>query len=305
MSKKVLLIRGDDFGVTHAVNMGFKKFAEKGMLSAWSIMAPCPWFTEAVEIARKFPEIDLGMHLTLMSEWNGYRWAPILGADRVPSLVDKDGYFFPSTQSFILAKPKKEEVEAELRAQVERVLATGLTLRYVDDGHGFHGQMIPMTNEIFNRIIKDYHLQASNVYSDPTQDILFAAEPTKQAKLAAFKQWIATPFENTGYRLLVIHPTDDYPEQRELVLNYEIQIPTLREIISHNIADTKAILSDEFIEEFKKQGYELIRYRDLGNENASDELFLYTSEMVEQVFASLNTDKETIDKLIELMGSNI
>jgi hypothetical protein len=86
---KLLIVHADDLGMAHSVNAASIKAFETGMVNSGSIMVPCPWLPEIAAYARKFPEADLGLHLTLTSEWNLFRWGPVLSKDRVPSLLTK------------------------------------------------------------------------------------------------------------------------------------------------------------------------------------------------------------------------
>src|ERR1700759_612144 len=88
-----LLIRLDDIGMNHSVNMAAKAVAETGMPVSVSLQFACPWYQEAVDILKKYPNVCVGVHLTLTNEWKDYRWGPVLGPSVVPSLVDSLGYF--------------------------------------------------------------------------------------------------------------------------------------------------------------------------------------------------------------------
>src|ERR1700748_3024296 len=131
-----LLIRLDDIGMNHSVNMALQKMAETGFPISASVQFACPWYQEAVDILRKNPQIAVGVHLTLTSEWKYYRWGPVLGQTAVPSLVDSAGYFYQSTRAFASSGYKLDEVEKELSAQIERALRTGLTITYIDPHMG-------------------------------------------------------------------------------------------------------------------------------------------------------------------------
>jgi predicted glycoside hydrolase/deacetylase ChbG (UPF0249 family) len=130
---KLLILHADDLGVAHSVNAASLDALDRGAVSSASIMMPTPWVTEVAAYAKTHPDADLGLHLTLTSEWKDYRWGSVESNDRVPSLLGADGTF-PSETAPIAAKP--EEVERELRAQIERALALGIRPTHVDSHMG-------------------------------------------------------------------------------------------------------------------------------------------------------------------------
>src|SRR5262245_6086879 len=117
---KLIIVHADDLGETHAVNAAAIKSMEAGTINSASMMVACPWFPEIADYAKSHPDVDFGLHLTLTSERVYYRWGPVASADKVPSLVDANGYFHHDWDHHERADPK--EVEIELRAQIQRAL---------------------------------------------------------------------------------------------------------------------------------------------------------------------------------------
>ena len=128
---KLLIIHADDLGVAHSQNRASVVGLEKTPVNSASIMVPCPWFPEIAEYARKNDSMDLGLHLTLTSEWKHYKWGPVSSKDSVSSLLDKNGYLYPLVPDLI-AKAKATEVELELRNQVKKAYRFGIDVTHLD-----------------------------------------------------------------------------------------------------------------------------------------------------------------------------
>jgi len=127
---KLLIVHADDVGVTHSVNAATIKALDTGLVNSASIMVPCPWFPEIADYAKTHPDLDFGLHLTLTSERVYYRWGPVASRNKVPSLLDENGYFHHDWTATTRINPK--EVELELRAQIDRAYAMGVRPTHLD-----------------------------------------------------------------------------------------------------------------------------------------------------------------------------
>jgi hypothetical protein len=129
---RVVVVHVDDVGMAPAANEGFLRALE-GAATCGSVMAPCPSFPAIAEVARERPTLDLGVHLTLNCEYPGYRWAPL--RDDVPGLCAPDGGMWQTTAE-TLAHATPEEVDRELRAQIDRALDAGIDVTHLDSHMG-------------------------------------------------------------------------------------------------------------------------------------------------------------------------
>jgi len=132
---KLLIIHADDMGLAHSVNTAcIKAFDNKGITSG-SIMVPCPWAPEIAAYLKDHPGLDIGIHLTMTAEWDLYKWGGMTPSDQIPSLLDKNNYFFPTVEE--LGKVAKgAEAEKELRAQIDRAIASGVQPTHLDTHMG-------------------------------------------------------------------------------------------------------------------------------------------------------------------------
>ena len=116
---KLLIVHADDLAVAHSVDTASFDALDKNAVTSASVMVPCPWLTEVAAYAKAHPDADLGLHLTLTSEWKLDRWGPVDSKDKVASLLDPAGYLWPETRD-AARYLKPEEAEREIRAQIER-----------------------------------------------------------------------------------------------------------------------------------------------------------------------------------------
>jgi predicted glycoside hydrolase/deacetylase ChbG (UPF0249 family) len=132
---KLLIIHADDLGLSHSTNMAVIKAFENKAVTSGSVMVPCPWFPEIAAYVKDHPGLDVGIHFTLNAEWKFYKWNGVSPSSEIPSLIAKDGYFNSSLQPLIFgAKP--EQVEKELRAQIDKAIANGIKPTHIDSHMG-------------------------------------------------------------------------------------------------------------------------------------------------------------------------
>lgn len=128
---RVAILHVDDLGATLGANRAFLGLVERGLVTCGSIIVPGPWFMHVAECGAKHPDLDLGVHLTLTSEWKGYRWPPLSTRSRASGLIDDDGYFWRDVAS-LRRHLVPEAAAIELHMQVERALAAGLRPTHID-----------------------------------------------------------------------------------------------------------------------------------------------------------------------------
>ncbi len=152
--ERVVVVHVDDIGMCRAANEG-ALLALAGAATCGSIMVPCPAFEEIAEVARSRPDLDLGVHLTLNAEYEDYRWAPV--RDDVPGLVSPDGGMW-STVPETTQHATADEVERELRAQIERALEAGIDVSHLDSHMGtvFEPQFVA----VYLKLARDFELPA-------------------------------------------------------------------------------------------------------------------------------------------------
>ncbi|MCL4691229.1 MAG: polysaccharide deacetylase family protein [Candidatus Hydrogenedentes bacterium] len=147
--QRILIFHNDDAGMSHESNLGTIEGFEKGLLTSCSTMMPCSWVPEWADYLKEHPEIDNGLHLTLTSEWNHYRWGPVAGRDAVPGLVDAQGYMHRGVVETI-SNASADEVEKEIRAQIALAEKLGMPITHLDS----HMGTLFYSPEFFERYVR-------------------------------------------------------------------------------------------------------------------------------------------------------
>lgn len=132
---RVVIIHTDDIGMCQASLTAFADLWDFGLISSGAVMVPCPWFLEAAKFCRENPEVDMGVHVTLTSEWDSYRWGPISTRDPQSGLLDEQGFFYRSSAE-AQEHGDPQAVQIEIQAQVERAQAAGVPITHMDTHMG-------------------------------------------------------------------------------------------------------------------------------------------------------------------------
>ena len=242
--------------MSHSVNVALERLIRSGLPVSVSIIMPGPWYQETVEILKRYPNVSVGIHLTLNSEWRNYRWGPVAGRSAVPSLVDSEGYFFPSGEALENNKPKIGEVELELRAQIDRARRTGLRIDYVDYHMGT-AMRTPEFREVTERLAREFGLGMSRYFGETMASPQYAAAPAdKTDSLTALVQRLAP-----GVNVVITHVGIDDAELGALVdMNVEYPLPDMSK---HRNGELNALTSTKFQDALRSRSVRLITYRDL------------------------------------------
>ena len=265
---KLLILHADDLGVAHSVNAASFDALDKGAVSSASIMMPTPWVTEVATYARQHPNADLGLHLTLTSEWLTYRWGSVESKDKVPSLLDSTGTF-PNDVPPVVARAKPAEVERELRAQVERAMALGIRPTHLDS----HMGALFTTPELIATYVKvahDYHLPFLALKNSPfggtpmpvsSKDVLvdavvIAGPDVPRDQWKAFYVNAITTLK-PGLTEMIVHLGHDDAELQAVTVDHEPYGSAWRQ------RDYDVVTSAEFKKALQDNKVRLVTYREL------------------------------------------
>lgn len=261
---RVVIIHVDDVGMCHASLQAFADLWDAGTISSGSVMTPCPWFPATAAWARQHPDVDLGVHATVNSEWDGYRWGPVSTRDRATGLLDAEGYFH-HREPGVVAGADPDAVRIEVEAQVEQALAAGIDVTHIDT-HMFtlnHPRFIPgymqtllrynrpglvprlnkeqvlafglaedeATAELMAGMIRE--LEAGGFPLIDTVDWLPLEDPTDHIGLTKRKLDALPP----GITHFLMHPAIDTPELRAMAPDWPSRVANYEAFISREIRD--------------------------------------------------------------------
>ncbi|MEN6577143.1 MAG: polysaccharide deacetylase family protein [Phycisphaerales bacterium] len=251
-----LVVRADDIGSCHTANLACIQCYREGIVKSVEVMVPCPWFNEAAKMLCENPGFDVGVHLTLTSEWENYKWGPLTQS---ASLVDGQGYFFPMTSQrtdfppgtgFLQSKWQIEEVEKELRAQIELAKKTIPQVSHLSSHMGTP-TCTPELTALVAKLAKEYKLPIETPgakYLRWAADTKASAEQREAALVKALEE------VGPGVWIVIEHPGLDTGEMQG------IGHKGYWEVASHRDGVTKAFTSAKVKEVIQRRGIRLVSY---------------------------------------------
>jgi predicted glycoside hydrolase/deacetylase ChbG (UPF0249 family) len=264
---RVVIIHADDIGMCQAGVAALDGLWNAGIISSMAVMAVCPWFPAAAEYCRTHPAVDAGLHFTLTSEWETYRWRPLSACDPASSLLDESG-FFPRRSEPVHQRATTSAVRAELRAQMKRAQAAGIDLTHVDSHMitAWH----PKCLADYLRIPKLQGIPSFFLRMDPATVQEWGFDPKAAAALSRFgrkfeaqrvplfDRIFVMPLEHADDRIgtaqraladlppglsyFILHPAVDTPELRAIAPDWKSRVadyqaftsPELRAFLEHS-----------------------------------------------------------------------
>jgi predicted glycoside hydrolase/deacetylase ChbG (UPF0249 family) len=254
-----LVVRGDDIGSCHTANLACIKCYKEGIVKSVEVQVCCPWFNEAVKMLRENPGLDVGVHLTLTSEWENYKWGPLTQA---PSLVDAQGDFYPTTSQrpdfppntgFLECGWKIDEVEKELRAQIELAKKMIPQVSHLSSHMGTPTATPPL-QALVQRLANEYKLPIETPgakYVPWLADSRATAERREAALVEALEGL------QPGTWIVIEHPGLDTPEMQAMGHK------GYWEVASHRDGVTRSFTSPKVKEVIKRRGIQLVSYHDM------------------------------------------
>jgi predicted glycoside hydrolase/deacetylase ChbG (UPF0249 family) len=274
---RVVIIHTDDIGMCQASLAALADLVDFGLISCGATMVPCPWFPQVAAYCREHPSVDLGVHLTLTSEWDSYRWGPISTRDPASGLIDDEGYLHRRSEP-VQEHADPEAVRVEMQAQVERALKAGIDVTHVDTHMGTvaHPKFFPG----YLQVAAQFRLPPMMPRLDEagwrhtgldSAAAAMAAQLSQQLEaqgLPLFDQMVVMPLDESADRVqvakklfdslpaglsyFILHPAQDTPELRVITPDWPSRV-----------ADYQAFTSAELRDYVNSSGLHVIGYRAL------------------------------------------
>jgi predicted glycoside hydrolase/deacetylase ChbG (UPF0249 family) len=259
-----LVVRGDDMGFSHSANRALIQSYNEGIETSIEVIAPAPWFPEAVKLLQQNPGVDVGLHFAITSEWDGVKWRPLT---EVPSLESADGYFYPMIypnknypkQAVLDNAWKLEDLERELRAQIELAKKHIPRLSHVS-GHMNSTAFTPEVRERCKKVAKEYGLTMVDVEPEKEIQVSYIGfdfrNKNTEERIESFIEML-DKLEGGKTYVFVEHPGMDDPELRAIShIGYED--------VAQGRQDVTTIFTSEKVKEaLLRKGIQLVSYKEV------------------------------------------
>jgi chitin disaccharide deacetylase len=269
---RLLIIHADDIGLAQSVNDATITAFEGGGITSGSIMVPCPWFIDFAQYYNSHPDLDVGIHITLTSEWDYYKFGGISPSTEISSLLDENGFFYPTTEEVGLhADPV--EAEKEIRAQIERAISFGIHPTHLDTHMGsvLAGPELVRT---YLKLGREYDIP---VFIPRQMLLSFPQEQREQIKKdmvlvdyfcmldldgpeASWKEEYSKLINKVvpGLNVMIVHLAHDNAEMQAVTVNHPAFGAAWRE------KDLHFVLSREFKDLLHKNQIHLVTWKEIG-----------------------------------------
>ncbi len=268
---KLLILHADDLGVSHSENTASIEALENNPVNSASIMVPCPWFPEIASYAMLNQQADLGIHLTLNSEWDYYKWGPVSSHDSVRTLVNEQGYLF-STIDSVVQLASAADVKIELRNQILKAYRAGIDITHLDAHMGtavasadFAKAYMELGKEFELPVLLDDRIfqyaipDIDNILGDHNvlvDNILSAGPEDFRTGMSEFYAQIMRDLE-PGLNILLIHLAYDDEEMQAITVNHPNWGAAWRQ------ADVDFFNSPECLKILEEEGIILVSWREI------------------------------------------
>lgn len=281
---RVVVFHADDIGMCEASLAAYRDLLAHSPLSSASTMVPCGWFAGTARFCReqaKNPRLDMGVHLTLTSEWDVMRWGPVSPAGNLHSLLDKEGYF-PRTSAAVQERADVEAVKTELQEQIRRAKAAGIDITHIDNHMGSlsHPRFIQLYIDlgfehqapVFVVDVSYEALVELGYDEEPAGQIASYFDSVKEQGMPLFTDWHMMPLDDKlsaserlahaqeaiksfepGLHYFIIHPAKDTPELRALAPDWQARV-----------GDYNLFMSEEWGQFVEESGVKVIGMKELG-----------------------------------------
>jgi predicted glycoside hydrolase/deacetylase ChbG (UPF0249 family) len=257
---RLVIIHTDDIGMCHASIQAYSELVEFGLISSGATMVPSSWFPQVAIYCRENSKVDMGVHLTLTSEWNTYRWSPVSTRSIDSGMIDTEGYFYRSSEETQL-KGDPESVKIELQAQLDRAISAGIEVTHLDT------HMNTVAHPIFVTSYIQLAIQYRLPFLFPRQDELGYRRLGMDAEIASIAANYVSYLEEQGLPLIdhaagleldnpfnrldqakqalsdlpigithfIIHPSKETPELIAITPDWQSRVADYRTFMDENI----------------------------------------------------------------------